>query len=51
VASGETVTFTVDEGSRYQLSATTAYVVNVSLNMQLVGGRNIRYFNVTIKEA
>jgi len=49
-ASGETVTFTVDEGSRYQLSATTAYVVNVSLNMRLVGGRNIRYFNVTIKE-
>jgi hypothetical protein len=49
--SGETVTFTVDEGDRYQLSATNCYVVNVQIEMRLVGGQNIRYFTVQLKEA
>ena len=49
--SGETVTFTVDEGDRYQLPATTVYVVNVEIEMRLVGGQNIRYFTVQLKEA
>jgi len=48
---GDTVTFTVDEGDRYQLSATSVYVVNVQIEMRLVGAGNIRYFNVQLKEA
>jgi len=48
---GETVTFTVDEGDRYQLSATSCYVVSVDTEMKLVGGQNIRYFTVQLKEA
>ena len=49
--SGDTGTFTVDEGDRYQLSATSVYVVNVSIEMRLVGGQNVRYFTVQLKEA
>jgi len=48
---GDKVTFTVDEGDRYQLSATSVYVVNVSIEMKLVGGQNVRYFTVQLKEA
>jgi hypothetical protein len=48
---GDTVTFTVDEGDRYQLPATSCYVVNVQIEMKLVGGQNIRYFTVQLKEA
>ena len=48
--SGDTVTFTVDEGDRYQLPATSCYVVNVQIEMRLVGGQNIRYFTVQLKE-
>jgi len=48
--SGETVTFTVDEGSRYQLAATSVYVESVSIEMRLVGGQNVRYFSVQLKE-
>jgi hypothetical protein len=49
--SGEKVTFTVDEGSRYQLPATNVYVVSVSVEMRLDGGQNIRHFTVQLKEA
>jgi len=49
--SGDTVTFTVNEGDRYQLPATSCYVVNVQIEMKLVGGQNIRYFTVQLKEA
>jgi len=49
--SGEKATFTVDEGDRYQLSATSVYVVSVSIEMRLVGGQNVRYFTVQLKEA
>jgi hypothetical protein len=49
--SGDTVTFTVDEGDLYQLSATSVYVVNVSIEVKLVGSQNIRYFTVQLKEA
>jgi len=49
--SGEKATFTVDEGDRYQLSATNCYVVSVSIEMRLVGGQNVRYFTVQLKEA
>jgi len=48
---GAVVTFTVDEGSRYQLPATNVYVVSVSIEMRLVGGQNIRHFTVQLKEA
>jgi len=49
-ASGEAVTFTVDEGDRYQLPATKVYVTHVEIVMELVGGQNIRHFTVTFKE-
>ena len=51
MAANETVTFTVDEGDRYQLPATTVHVVNVEFNMPQAGGQNIRYFSVILKEA
>jgi hypothetical protein len=48
---GALVTFTVNEGSRYQLPATNVYVVSVSIEMKLVGGQNIRHFTVQLREA
>ena len=51
MAANETVTFTVDEGDRYQLPATTVHIVNVEFNMPQVGGQNIRHFTVILKEA
>ncbi|MCD6466242.1 hypothetical protein J7L27_07760 [Candidatus Bathyarchaeota archaeon] len=51
MAANETVTFTVDEGDRYQLPATTVHIVNVEFNMPQVGAQNIRHFTVILKEA
>ena len=49
--SGEKVTFTVNEGDRYQLPSTSVYVESVEIAMELVGGQNIRHFALTLKEA
>ena len=51
MAANETVTFTVDEGDRYQLPATTVHVAGIEFNMQPAGTQNIRFFTVTLKEA
>jgi hypothetical protein len=46
-----TVTLTVSEGNRYQLSSTPCHILRVEMEMRLVGGQNIRYFTVQLKEA
>jgi hypothetical protein len=46
--SGTSVTFTVDEGDKYQLSATSVVILSITIEMET--SQNIRYFSVTLKE-
>jgi len=48
-ASGEQVTFIVDEGTRHQIN-TNVYILNVDLILELVGTQNLRRFTIKLQE-
>ncbi|MBS7642766.1 hypothetical protein KEJ40_06385 [Candidatus Bathyarchaeota archaeon] len=48
--SGETVSFTVYDGDRYNLQTTDVYVVSLELEIPVVGQRNIRRYTVILRE-
>jgi len=51
ISTGETCKFAVRGSALYSLDEIDAYVLNCQVSVKLVGGQNIRYFTVQLKEA
>ena len=50
MAAGETVQFSVNEGDRYSLPATTCHIAGLELEIEPVGQQNIRKYVVILRE-
>lgn len=50
MAAGETVQFSVNEGDRYSLPATTCHIAGLELEIEPAGQQNIRKYVVILRE-